>query len=77
MARNFTKRIPFEGKTVFASFIPEMRKNGLYFEVNVTNIPRFYMTWSPLGRFDIVPQEGLSVPYDLILALSDVLEKQR
>lgn len=53
-----------------------MRKDGLYYEVNIKGFPRFYMNWSPLGRYDVTEEVDL-LPYDLILALSDTLEREK
>jgi hypothetical protein len=75
MAKNFTRRVSYDGQSVFATFIPEMRKDGLYYEVNVPHLPRFHMSWSPLGRYDVLPGQDADVPYALILAISDILEK--
>jgi len=77
MPQNFSKWITFDNQTVLAVIIPQMRKNGMYYEVNIKGFPRFYMTWSAIDRFDIVPQEGLKLPYNLILAVSDAIEKQK
>ena len=76
MRQNFTKRISFDGKIVLAVIIPEHRKDGIYYEVNVKSYPRFYMTKSPLGRYDIVPEAGITIPYNLILAVSDAIEEK-
>ncbi|WP_276132663.1 hypothetical protein [Polluticoccus soli] len=75
MKQNFTKRISFEGKIVLAVIIPEHRQDGMYYEVNVKNYPRFYVTMSSLGRYDIVSEPGLKIPYELILAVSDAIEE--
>lgn len=75
MKQNFTQRISFDGKIVLAVIIPEHRQDGMYYEVNVKNYPRFYMTMSPLGRYDLVPEPGINIPYDLILAVSDAIEE--
>ena len=77
MPRNFTQSLNFDKKTVFASFVPQMRNDGMYYEVNVKGYPRFYMTWSPLERFDIVSGEDLDLPYNLILAASDAIEQHK
>jgi hypothetical protein len=76
MPQNFSTRITFDGKTVLAIVVPQHRKDGMYYEVNIKNYPRFYMHWSPLDRYDILPQEGLNIPYNLILAVSDAIEKK-
>ena len=57
--------------------IPQLRKDGMYYEVNIKGYPRFYMAWSPLGRYDIVNEEDTVLPYQLILAVSDVIEKRK
>ena len=57
--------------------MPQLRKDGRYFEVNVKGYPRFYMTWCALGRYDVVNNDDVNIPYELILAVSDMLEKKR
>ncbi len=47
----------------------------MHYEVNIKGYPRFYMLWSPLGRYDIVKQEGINLPYNLVLAISDIIEE--
>lgn len=76
MSRNFTKQIFFDGKTAVAAIIPEVRKDGTYFEVNIKGYPRFFMKWSQLGRYDIAGSGKLKLPYSLILAVSDVIEEE-
>lgn len=75
MRGNFSKRVSYEGKTVSAVIVPEHRKNGIYYEVNIPGFDRFYMTWSPLGRYDIVTMPDNELPYELILAVSDGIEE--
>ncbi|MCB0696417.1 MAG: hypothetical protein KDC07_03575 [Chitinophagaceae bacterium] len=76
MKQNFTTRVSYDGHTVHAVIIPQHRKDGMYFEVNVPGIDRFYMHWSSMDRYDIVPEKGLSVPYNLVLAVSDAIEER-
>lgn len=76
MAQNFTKRVNFDGKTMLAVILPQFRKDGMYYEVNVKGYPRFYMTRTELGRYDVVAEIGLKLPYDLVLAVSDAIEEQ-
>ena len=77
MANSFSKRIWYDGKDVVAVFVPELRKDGMYYEVNIKGFPRFFMSWSPLGRYDVISQKGLNLPYNLVLELSDVIEKSK
>lgn len=76
MPRNFSTTIHFDKLTALATLVPHMRKDGLYYEVNIKGYPRFFMNWSPLGRYDIVGEEKNDLPYSLVLAVSDVLEKE-
>jgi len=76
MSGSRSKHIVFDKKTLLAVIIPQLRKDGMYYEVNIKGYPRFYMAWSPLGRYDIVNEEDTSIPYQLVLAVSDVIEKQ-
>ncbi len=60
---------------MLAVVIPQLRKDGMYYEVNIKGYPRFYMAWSPLGRFDVTGEESSLLPYQLVLAVSDMIEK--
>ena len=62
---------------MLAVIISQLRKDGMYYEVNIKGYPRFYMAWSPLGRYDIVNEEDSTLPYQLVLAVSDVIEKKK
>jgi len=75
MAGNFSRHITFDGKTILAVFVPQFNTDGMHYEVNIKNYPRFYMAWSPLGRYDVVDGEGLNLPYAMVLAASDALEE--
>ena len=77
MSNSFSKQLVFDKKTLLAVIIPQLRKDGMYYEVNIKGYPRFYMAWSPLGRYDIVNEEDTVLPYQLILAVSDVIEKRK
>lgn len=77
MAANFTQRIHYNGKTVLAVFVPQHRRDGTYYEVNIAGVPRFYVTWTALDRYDLVNEEGIDIPYELVLAVSDALEKRK
>jgi len=60
-----------------ATIVPQLRKNGMFYEVNIKGYPRFYMMWSPLGRYDINMEDEVTIPYELVLNVSDIIEKQR
>lgn len=74
MAGNFTQRVTYNGTSVLAVIVPQLRKDGMYYEVNIAGFPRFYMTWSALERYDVTGDETQSIPYELQLAVSDVIE---
>ncbi len=76
MRQNFKTRVIYDGRSTQAIIVPEHRKDGMYYEINIPEVDRFYMSWSALDRYDIVPQEGLSVPDSLILAVSDAIEEK-
>lgn len=76
MRRNFTARVTYDGKNTQAIILPEHRKDGMYYEVNIPEAERFYMRWSEMDRYDVVPQKGLKLPDSLVLAVSDVIEEQ-
>lgn len=73
MAHNFSSPVHYDGQTVLAVFLPRVRQNGLHYEVNINGFPRFYLHWSPLGRYDITDPR-LPVPDNLIIALGDILD---
>ena len=73
MARSRTTTISWQGKMHSLSLLTEQRSDGLYYEVNIPDVPRFRMQWSALGRYDIVPGEGAEVPYELVLLVADVI----
>ncbi len=76
MANSFSKPVFFDKKTILATVVPQLRKDGTYYEVNIKGYPRFYMLWSQLGRYDVVDNEDIALPYQLVLAVSDMIEKQ-
>ena len=75
VSNSFSQQVVFDKKPLLAVIVPQLRKDGMYFEVNIKGYPRFFMSWSPLGRYDVVNDES-DVPYQLILAVSDVIEKR-
>jgi hypothetical protein len=50
----------------------------MHYEVNVKGFPQFFMRWTELGRYDLLPntEEAEKLPYALILAASDAIEKR-
>ncbi len=76
MANSFSQPVFFDKKSLLATVVPQLRKDGIYYEINIKNYPRFYMTWSQLGRYDVVDDDGNNLPYQLVLAVSDMIEKQ-
>jgi|GEM_PF-522539 len=77
VANSLTGRIKVGKETLLAVVVPQLRKDGMHYEVNVHGYQRFTMTWSPLGRFDITDPDIRGIPYELILAVSDMLEKNK
>ncbi|GAA4462276.1 hypothetical protein GCM10023093_08550 [Nemorincola caseinilytica] len=75
MAVSFTAQIIHDKRPMLAVIVPQLRKNGMHYEVNIKGFPRFYMVWSALGRYDVAGGEDAPVlPYGLILAVSDAIE---
>lgn len=74
MRQNFTVQVNYDGHNTSAKIIPEHRKDGMYYEINIPGIERFFVKWSAMDRYDIVPQQGLSLPDSLVLAISDAIE---
>ena len=74
MPESFSKQIVYNKQTLLAVIIPQLRHNGMHYEVNIKGFPRFYMVWGPLGRYDVAGDEQL--PYELVLAVSDIIEKR-
>jgi len=75
MPESFSRHINYEKKSLLAVILPQARKDGMYYEVNIKGYPRFYMNWSPLGRYDIAGPEQPDIPYQLLLEVSDAIEK--
>ncbi|MBC7554816.1 MAG: hypothetical protein H7257_12650 [Taibaiella sp.] len=74
MAQSFSRQFTYNKKSQLAVVIPQLKKDGMHFEVNIKGYARFYMAWSALGRFDIT-DTGMKIPYDLVLAVSDLIEQ--
>jgi len=77
VASSFSKQIIYNKAPLLAVIVPQLRKDGMYYEVNIKGYPRFYMSWSQLGRFDVAGDEAPSLPYELVLAVSDAIENQK
>ena len=77
MSNSFSKQVVFNKKALLAVVVPQLRKDGKYYEVNIKGYPRFFMAWSPLGRYDAVNNEDVNIPYELILAVRDMFEKNK
>ena len=65
MRQNFSARVIYDGKTVSAIILPQHRKDGMYYEINIQGIERFYMHWSASDRYDVVPTNKKNV-YDML-----------
>ncbi len=76
MPQNFTTTIPYDGRILSAVILPALRKNGMHYEVNISGYPRFFMKWSELDRFDIIPGDAPNIPDGLVLAVSDAIEHE-
>lgn len=76
MANSFSKQVVLDGKTLLAVIVPQLRRNGMYYEVNISGFPRFFMTWSALGRYDVSGSVLKELPYELVLAVSDAIESR-
>ena len=74
MASSFSKQVVYNKQPLLAVVVPQLRQDGMHYEVNIKGFPRFYMAWSSLGRFDIKDPEE-DVPYDLVLSVSDIIEQ--
>jgi hypothetical protein len=76
VANSFSKQVIFDKKTVLAVVVPQLRKDGMYYEVNIKGYPRFFMKWSELGRYDVVNGEEYKLPYQMVLAVSDIIPQR-
>ena len=75
VSNSFSKQVVFDKKPLLATIVPQLKKDGMYYEVNIKGYPRFLMNWSPLGRYDIANDQDVTIPYQLVLAVSDVIEQ--
>ena len=74
MPQNFTTHITVNKQTLLAIIVPQYRPDGTHYEVNVKGYPRFFMSYSPLGRYDVAGDETGNIPYELVLAVSDAID---
>jgi len=74
VAQSFSGNVVYNKHSILAVIVPQLRKDGMYYEVNMKGYMRFYMTWSALGRYDIAEGDEANIPYQLLLAVSDMLE---
>lgn len=77
MSNSFSQQVVYNKKPLLAVVVPQLRKDGMYYEVNIKGYARFFMCWSPLGRYDVANNEETKIPYDLILAVSDMIEQRK
>jgi hypothetical protein len=77
MAGNFSTTISFDGKAHLAIVVPSLRRNGMHYEVNITGFPRFWMHWGAMDRFEVVRPADIKLPDNLVLAVSDAIERER
>ena len=75
MANSFSRQIVYNKQRLLAVIVPQLRKDGMHYEVNIKGHPRFLMAWSALGRYDVIEGEP-TVPYEVVLAVSDIIEQQ-
>jgi len=73
---SFSETIVYNRKSLLAVIVPQLRKDGMYYEVNIKGYPRFFMAWSQLGRFDLADSD-VKLPYEIVLAVSDVIEARK
>lgn len=75
MAVSFSAQIVHNKVPMLAVIVPQLRKNGMHYEVNIKGFPRFFMVWSALGRYDVAAAtDAPALPYELVLAVSDAIE---
>lgn len=75
VANSFSQQIVYNRQPLLAVIVPQLRKDGMHFEVNIKGYQRFQVKWSELGRYDIV-ETDVAIPYEIILAVSDMIEKR-
>jgi hypothetical protein len=78
MAASFSTQIVYNKQPMLAVILPQLRQDGMHYEVNIKGFPRFYMVWTVLGRYDVAEGKDAPVlPYELILAVSDAIEARK
>lgn len=75
MARNFSTTIRYNKQHLLTVVVPSLRRNGMHYEVNIPGFPRFWLRWGALGRYELVKPLDITLPDELILAVSDAIEK--
>ena len=76
MAQNFSVSIPYKGEVLHAVMLPALRHNGMHYEVNIPGFPRFWVRWGAIGRYEVVKPQDIQLPDELVLAVSDAIEKK-
>ena len=75
MPAQFSDHITANKKNFFVSVVPHARADGFYYEINIQGFPRFTMQYAAIGRYDVVPGDHPTIDYEIILAVSDIIEK--
>lgn len=73
VANSFSDQFIYNKQTYLAVVVPQLKKDGMHYEVNIQGFPRFNMLWSALDRYDIIG-DSMGVPYEVILAVSDIIQ---
>lgn len=74
MPLTYSVTIFYGKKALPAKLVVQHRQNGLHYEVNIPDYPRFTLRYGPLGRYELIRPNSL-VPEELVLAVNDAMEQ--
>lgn len=74
MKRTFT--IHYNKKPLTFQILAQVRQDGRYYEINIPELPRFYMKWGATDKYELVAIESKpTISEDLLLLVSDTIEE--
>lgn len=74
MPLTYSVTVYYGKQSLPAKVVVQHRQNGVHYEVNIPDYPRFMLRYGALGRYELT-RPSQKVPEDLVLAVNDALEK--
>lgn len=74
MPITYTVTVHYNKQSLPAKIVLQHRQNGVHYEVNIPDYPRFMLRYGALGRYEL-SRPGGKIPEDLVLAVNDAMEQ--